>query len=163
MRGRKPKPTALKVLADNPGKRPLNAAEVYPEVPKRAPPPPRHLTTEAKREWTRMVKRLMRMGLYTVLDRPLLMVHCQAYGYNVMADRKLQEMGLLGETLAGSVMRHPLWLVLKQTQEMMIKIAPEFGLSPSARSRLDVKQVEKEMSLADKLFSEAIKKSEEER
>ncbi len=46
-RGRKPKPTALKVLEGNPGKRPLNLNEPKPE--KKAPKCPSWLEPEAKK------------------------------------------------------------------------------------------------------------------
>lgn len=51
-RGRKPKPTAVKVLEGNPGKRSLNTAEPKPE--KKAPRCPSWLEDEAKKEWKRM-------------------------------------------------------------------------------------------------------------
>ena len=44
-RGRKPKPTALKVLEGNPGKRPLNENEPKPE--RKAPECPSWLEPEA--------------------------------------------------------------------------------------------------------------------
>ena len=47
-RGRKPKPTALKVLEGNPGKRPLNENEPKPE--NKAPRCPSWLEQEAKNE-----------------------------------------------------------------------------------------------------------------
>ena len=53
-RGRKPKPTALKVLEGNPGKRPLN--ELEPKPKKQAPSCPSWLEPEAKKEWRRMAK-----------------------------------------------------------------------------------------------------------
>ena len=46
-RGRKPKPTAIKELEGNPGKRPLNDAEPKPEH--KAPPCPKWLEPEAKK------------------------------------------------------------------------------------------------------------------
>jgi len=55
-RGRKPKPTALKVLEGNPGKRPLNLNEPKPE--KKASKCPSWLEPEAKKEWRRMSKTL---------------------------------------------------------------------------------------------------------
>ena len=53
-RGRKPKPTAVKVLEGNPDKRSLNTAEPKPE--KKAPRCPSWLEDEAKKEWKRMSK-----------------------------------------------------------------------------------------------------------
>lgn len=46
-RGRKPKPTAVKMLEGNPGKRSLNAGEPKPE--KKAPRCPSWLEDEAKK------------------------------------------------------------------------------------------------------------------
>ena len=47
-RGRKPKPTAVKMLEGNPGKRSLNTGEPKPE--KKAPRCPAWLEDEAKKE-----------------------------------------------------------------------------------------------------------------
>lgn len=47
IRGRKPKPTNLKVLEGNPGKRPLPTNEVKPQ--KKAPRCPQWLEEDAKR------------------------------------------------------------------------------------------------------------------
>ena len=52
-RGRKPKPTALKALEGNPGKRPLNEHEPVP--PKATLRCPAWLEAEAKKEWKRLI------------------------------------------------------------------------------------------------------------
>lgn len=54
--GRKPKPTAIKVLEGNPGKRELN--EYEPKPAKKAPRCPSWLEDEAKKEWKRTAKQL---------------------------------------------------------------------------------------------------------
>ena len=58
-RGRKPKPTAIKVLEGNPGKRPLNKFEPAPE--KKAPPCPEWLNGEAKAEWERLADKMLNL------------------------------------------------------------------------------------------------------
>ena len=58
-RGRKPKPTAIKRLEGNPGKRPLNIYE--PKPLKKAPTCPDWLDEEAKREWRRLAKTMEAM------------------------------------------------------------------------------------------------------
>ena len=70
MAGRKPKPTALKLVTGNPGKRPLNDHEPQPEAA--IPEVPAHLSGEAKAEWDRIVIRLHPLGLLTDLDRAAL-------------------------------------------------------------------------------------------
>lgn len=60
IRGRKPKPTALKVLEGNPGHRPLNKREPMPKG--RLPRCPDWLEEDAKKEWKRLGKILAEMG-----------------------------------------------------------------------------------------------------
>lgn len=66
VRGRKPKPTALKVLEGNPGHRPLNKKE--PMLKGRLPRCPDWLEDDAKKEWKRLGKVLAEMGMLTNLD-----------------------------------------------------------------------------------------------
>ena len=54
--GRRPKPSAIKRLEGNPGKRPINMREPKPD--KKAPPCPKWLDPEAKKEWRRLSKKL---------------------------------------------------------------------------------------------------------
>ena len=67
MAGRKPKPTSLKVLEGNPGKRQLNPNEPKPDAS--IPKCPAWLSKEAKREWKRLVPFLEQAGLLTQVDR----------------------------------------------------------------------------------------------
>jgi phage terminase small subunit len=53
MRGRRPKPTRLKLLTGNPGKRPLNETEPRPEAA--IPECPVVLGPVARQEWDRLV------------------------------------------------------------------------------------------------------------
>ena len=75
-RGRKPKPTGLKVLEGNLGKRPLNHKE--PKPTKKAPRCPSWLEEDAKKEWKRMSKVLESMGLLTDMDMTAFAGYCQA-------------------------------------------------------------------------------------
>ena len=65
-RGRKPKPTALKLLEGNPGKRPLNANEPIP--PQGEVKCPSWLLPEAKKEWKRLAPAMESMGILTLAD-----------------------------------------------------------------------------------------------
>ena len=66
MAGRKPKPTALKKLEGNPGKRKLNTKEPMPG--KGMPDCPKWLLPEAKKEWERLCVKLSEMGVLTEID-----------------------------------------------------------------------------------------------
>lgn len=76
-RGRKPKPTALKILEGNPGKRPLNENEPIP--PKGNIKCPTWLLPEAKKEWKRLAPSLEAMGVLTMADLTAFEGYCQAY------------------------------------------------------------------------------------
>lgn len=74
MRGRPPKPSRMKVLTGNPGKRPLNKNEPRPDpVIPDCPPEP------AQREWARLVGELSSLNMITKLDRAALAAYCGAY------------------------------------------------------------------------------------
>ena len=74
MRGRKPKPTAIKLLEGNPGKRTLNYAEPKPRVV--LPRAPEHLSDEEKAKWKSTVKELYPLGLITAVDKDQLAMYC---------------------------------------------------------------------------------------
>ncbi len=73
MRGRRPKPTRIKVLTGNPGKRPLNFHEPRPEPA--LPDCPRELSPTAQREWARLTTELAKLNLITNLDPPVRAQH----------------------------------------------------------------------------------------
>ena len=81
MRGRKPKPTSLRVIEGNPGKRPLNTRE--PKPVRGAPTCPAHLSPTAKAEWKRLIGQLVELGMISLLDRAALAAYCQTYGRRV--------------------------------------------------------------------------------
>jgi len=153
MRGRKPKPTAVKRLAGNPGKRPLNANEPTPPVPDAVPYAPRHLNGEAKKEWRRLTGILMDLGLYTTIDRAALAIYCQAWGRWVVAERMLQERGEILTSDTGYLYQNPWRYEANKAQDMMRRMMTEFGMTPSSRSRFNLPGEQEGPSLADQLFA----------
>ncbi len=123
--GRKPKPTHLKLLEGNPGKRPLNQHE--PKLTQKIPTCPGWLLPEAKLEWRRVVKELADTGIITIVDRSMLAAYCQMWARFVEAEKS-------GQPLPAS----------KVAQ--MRALASEFGIGASSRSRFNVeKQEEKDL------------------
>lgn len=135
MRGRKPKPTALKTLEGNPGKRPLNARE--PHAPPEVPDCPEHLDDIARAEWFRTAKVLIDMGLLTLADRSALAAYCVAYSRWVHAEEQVKKYGTIVKSPAkGFPMKSPYLTVADQAMEAMRKLMVEAGLTPSSRSRI---------------------------
>ncbi len=133
-RGRKPKPTAMKVLEGNPGKRPLNLAEPHPE--KKLPDCPDWLEDEAKAEWERLAVPLYNIGLLTELDMAAFASYCQAYARWKEAEEFISQHGSIVKTKTGYWQQVPQVSIARANQAMMLKAAAEFGLTPSARSRI---------------------------
>lgn len=144
VRGRKPKPTHLKLVTGNPGKRALNKAEA--RVAPALPSPPPHLCDEGKVEWGRVSQDLFEAGLLTKPDRASLAIYCQAYGRWVRAENALAVIaatdsefhGLMIKTSNGNVVQNPLVGTANAAMAAVNKYAVEFGMTPSARSRIKV-------------------------
>lgn len=116
MTGRPSKPTALKLLAGNPGKRPLNDREPDPGALDLTPPA--ELSAEAVPQWNRIAPMLAKCGVLKQSDRDILAHYCEAYVVhyaNIRAGKI--NVGLLGQ---------------------MRQMLGELGMTPSARSRIVV-------------------------
>jgi P27 family predicted phage terminase small subunit len=147
MAGRKPKPTAIKELAGNPGHRPLNKNEPKPSG---IPTCPSCLDLAARREWRRISKELIAIGLLTSVDRGVLASYCDAYSRWAEATAELNELRrkkgksvLVVGTKTGYPMQNPLIGIINTAADQMRKFGAELGLSPSSRTRLSVEPQKK--------------------
>lgn len=134
----RPKPTALKILQGNPGKRPLNKNEPKPERPKRIPTIPNHLRGAARYEWQRVCRELYDLGLLTTLDRAALAMYCSAYGTYAHAQKKIDELGDIYKTPKGAVVQNPYLGIRNRAIDQTLRLMVEFGMTPSARSRMSI-------------------------
>jgi P27 family predicted phage terminase small subunit len=135
-RGPAPKPTALKELEGNPGKRSLNRSEPRPDV--EAPACPKWVTGEGRKEWRRIVPLLVRLGLLTKVDRAALVGYCQAWARVVQAEEEMQKPGfqMIEVTDKGYAHVNPWFQVWTQSMKQVKAFGAEFGLTPAARSRV---------------------------
>lgn len=134
MRGRKPLPTPIRELGGNAGKRPFSPNE--PHVTAHLPPAPSHLSKHAKAEWRRVGRELLRMGLVSTIDRALLTSYCSAWGRLIDAEEKLAQFGSVIKTPGGMLVQSPYLQIVNKAIEQLAKLAPEFGMSPSSRTRV---------------------------
>ena len=132
-RGRKPKPTAIKLLEGNPGCRPLNRAEPKPTG---VPVCPDWLEDEAKAEWERMGGILADMGVLTEVDTMAFAGYCQAYARWKEAEEFISRHGSIIRTPNGYLQQVPQVSIAQTNLKIMLKFCEEFGLTPSARSRI---------------------------
>ena len=138
MRGRRPKPTRLKMLTGNPGKRPLNAEEPRPEAT--IPEPPAELSPAARAEWDRLAAELGALGMLTNLDRAALAAYCGAYALWAEATEAIQKYGAMIKSPQGFPIQSPYLAIANRQAEIMMRIASEFGFTPASRSRIATPQ-----------------------
>ena len=136
--GNRPKPTRLKLLAGNPGKRPISRKEPKPRP--LAPTPPSHLDPIARKEWARISKELYQCGLLTSVDRAALSMYCVLYSRWVAAEKRVRELGVIVKSPNGYPIHSPYLAVANKAMDQMIRLLGELGLSPCARTRIEVNQ-----------------------
>lgn len=135
--GRKPKPTHLKLMEGNPGKRRLNENEPKPRPIR--PDCPEWLLDEAKAEWDRVVPELERMGLLTIVDRAALAAYCQAWARMVEAEAKIEQYGSILKVKGSDYIQvSPYETLRRQNAQLIRSFCTEFGLTPSSRSRISL-------------------------
>jgi len=134
MRGRRPKPTRLKMLTGNPGKLPLNDDEPRPEA--NIPDCPPELSPLARQEWDRLVGELSSLRMMTNLDRAALAAYCAAYALWAEAIEAIQKYGAMIKSPTGFPIQSPYLAIANRQAEIMMRIASEFGFTPASRSRI---------------------------
>lgn len=139
--GRRPRPTRLKVIEGNPGKR---KARSEPKPAPVRPSRPEWLSVEAKREWSRIIGELERLGLMTVVDRAALAGYCENWARAVAAETLLKKKGTTFMTPNGYPQQRPEVAIANRAWQQVRSFASEFGLTPAARSRLEVPEMDDE-------------------
>lgn len=129
MPGPPPKPTALKVLAGNPGKRALNDQEPKP-VAKCSPPA--WLPPDVLEEWRRQAPALERLGLLTEIDGEAFATLCTLSV--AMQNEANSEEPSVSKLLFLSKELRGLW--------------SRFGMTPADRARVKVEKPKPETKLS---------------
>ena len=134
-RGRKPKPTAKKQLAGNPGKRALNTSE-----PKFSTithiDPPEWLSDRAATMWRMLIPELLREHVVALTDLHNVEAFCTAYDKWRMAEAAVQQFGIVVESAQGSPMKNPALTAANESMRQLVTFGSLLGLDPSSRSRI---------------------------
>lgn len=138
MAGRKPKPTALKILQGNPGKRALNKNEMKVRGDLKSNPPS-YMSAECAKVWRETVA-AMPKGILKKLDTSVLESFVSSYTEFRRLHVLLQDgtQDLLG-TERGAMKANPLFTAKHKAQMTMLRTAVEMGMTPSSRSRINAK------------------------
>jgi P27 family predicted phage terminase small subunit len=139
MKGRKPKPTHLKLISGNPGKRPLNDAEPIPLGDLSEPPD--WLTESQKAGWNYAIEHAPAC-LLKKLDRSALVVWVVAEDLHRQASENVAKYGILTEAPnTGYPMQSPYLPVVNKQAQIMLKVAEQLGFTPASRSRISVPEL----------------------
>ena len=127
-RGPKPKPTVLRVLEGNPGRRPINKDEPRPTGEAAIP---LHLTVEARDVWLTVVGS-MPPGFYTAADEAVLTAFCEAAGDHARATSELKK----SPQMVTDGKPNPLIRVRNDAARVLAMLGGRLGLSPADRTGL---------------------------
>ena len=134
-RGRKPKPTAKKELAGNPGKRALNKAEPrFSEVTNIDAPG--WFSPRAATMWDMIVPELLRERVLSITDMHNVEAFCVAYDKWRMAEESVQQHGIVVMSAQGSPIKNPALTAANEAMRQIVTFGSLLGLDPSSRSRL---------------------------
>lgn len=138
--GRPPKPASLKLVTGHKS----TAIKPRHESVFKAGTPPSHLNTEALAEWQRIAPILEEWGLITEEESTALALYCQAFGRWQQAERQITalctpdgEDGLIVKAPSGYPIQNPYLAIANKAMEQCYQYLQQFGLSPSARARVD--------------------------
>lgn len=127
------KPTKLRLIEGNRGKRALPTNEPQPKNEKHLISPI-YLSANALDEWRRVAPELHRLGLLTSVDISALGAYCMAYARWLEAEKDVSENGIrFGDK------KNPACTVVDTSLKQMRAYANEFGLTPAARPKLSIK------------------------
>jgi P27 family predicted phage terminase small subunit len=123
-----------------------------PATAERTPTAPKWLGEGAKRQWRRIAPGLHAVGLLTEVDVTALGLMCEALAQYFEARALVDMEGMMAMSDKGNRYQHPALAVMKSTRQEVLKWAAQFGMTPSARSRITLDTDAAEPSLADMLF-----------
>ena len=133
--GRRAKPTARKVLAGNPGHRPLNQHE--PQFSRVSTiDPPQWLPPLAVGMWEVLCRELCLERILAVTDVHNLEVFCCAYSNWRQAQDEVNRHGVTISDGSGNRVKNPAMTSLNEASRQMATFGSMLGLDPASRQRL---------------------------
>lgn len=134
------KPTALKALEGTLRADRMVPNEMMPALLESVPSAPEYLNDRAKAEWYSVCSDLLDLGMLHRVDLALLSMYCQEVDNYLTANERLQSEGftITFERNDGSEYSMPSpWVSIKnKSLDNALKIASQFGFTPSARTRI---------------------------
>ena len=145
MTGRKKIPTQLKKLRGTYAKSREVENEMQVAKVEQPPKPPSWLTKTGKEQWILVTNELFTLQMLHAVDLALVEAYCNAIALHIETEQILQESGRIqiyrdedGRIKHSQIV--PLVTVSKQALSDAIKLATQFGLTPSARTKISAER-----------------------
>jgi len=136
--GRPPKPTHLKAVTGNPGKRALPKNEPKPK--RKTPRKPATLEGIASEYWDRLRENLIDLGILAGVDEDAMEQMAHLYADIRRLQDDVDENGYTYESVTNEggrmIKANPAGAQLRAAQALFKGLLTEFGMTPSSRSRV---------------------------
>ena len=145
MTGRKKIPTQLKKIRGTYAKSREVENEMQVAKVEQPPKPPSWLTKTGKEQWVLVTNELFTLQMLHAVDLALVEAYCNAMALHIETEKVLHETGRIqvyrdedGKVKHSQIV--PLVTVSKQALQDAIKLATQFGFTPSARTKINAPQ-----------------------
>lgn len=149
--GRPAKPTTIKTLQGNPGKRKLPQNE--PRYESGIPTCPAYLNADGKRWFGRVGKILDGAKVLTKADGDLLEQLALSYQTIRQAERQMKKHGILIDGTEGGLKKNPAATVLAEQQRILLSGLAQLGLTPATRGKVQALAEEEDAGPLGRIFS----------
>ena len=105
--------------------------------------PPDHLGEIARTKYIQLAETLSEIGVLKVTDLDVLACYCQAYEEVRELTEEVKKAPKVIEYGTGNRKIHPNVVLLREANKQLLLLARELGLTPSARTRIEVQPDEK--------------------
>lgn len=136
-RGRKPKPSHLKAVQGNAGKRGINHDEPQADSLAEVPLPPKWLHPCGIQMWERVAPWLVGSKILSESDIPNLEAYCAAYARWRQAEEDIAKNGIVVPGMNSDI-KNPACTVANESLKQMTTFGSALGLDPASRARLAV-------------------------
>jgi len=141
MKGRKPKPTKLKEMSDTAQPCRVLDNEMSVSILANIPDPPFQLSEQAEREYYIICQELHSKKMLHLVDLSLLTAYANEMALYIETERLLRQHGRIDEFYNedGQLIRRqskPEQKISNDALNKALKIAVQFGVTPSARTRI---------------------------
>lgn len=140
--GPAPKPLQLRMIEGTDrkgrqGRSPIDLSTV-PDPPKDVPEPTHELSSEVRRHWDKLCRDLEAMDMLTSADAAAMTAYCEAVELHSRASRTVGKSPLLVQNSHGNLVVNRTITVQQEAARTLLRFAQEFGLTPAARTQVEV-------------------------